>query len=452
MAGLLDIDEEEINTPEFTAIFSGNRLVNGINPLATVYSGHQFGQYVPQLGDGRALMLGEVDGKDGDIWDIQLKGSGLTPFSRMGDGRAVLRSTIREYLCSEAMASLAIPTTRALCITGSNDEVYREEIETAAVLTRLSPSYVRFGHFEFFFYRQQYHDLKTLADHVIDQFYPTCRGAENHYLDLLQQVIDRTASLIAQWQLVGFTHGVMNTDNMSILGLSIDYGPYGFLDTFTSGFVCNHTDHQGRYAYDQQPRVGLFNLSCLAQAMLPLIDEVDGEAAAELAKDKLSEYNSLYTRYYEQGMRKKLGFKHSREEDRELFTMLFSAMEGQVDFTNFFRGLCAFDESDENYFLTDMFSERIKFEQWACNYSRRLRLESSDKIVRRADMRLANPKYILRNYLVHSAIARAVEKDYSEIDNLLSLLSLPFAEQPEMASYAQDPPDWAKTLELSCSS
>lgn len=452
MAELLGIDQKEINTPKFTEIFTGNRLVNGSDPIAMIYSGHQFGQYVPQLGDGRALMLGEIEGKDGNIWEIQLKGAGLTPFSRMGDGRAVLRSTIREYLCSEAMANLGIPTTRALCITGSNDEVYREKIESAAVLTRVAPSHVRFGNFEIFFYLQQYDDLKILADYVIEQFYPDSREAENPYLDLLQQVIDCTARLIAQWQLVGFTHGVMNSDNMSILGLSFDYGPYGFLDTYESAFVCNHSDHQGRYAYDQQPRMGLFNLSCLAQAMLPLIDDADGDAAAEKAKDKLSQYQTLYEQYYEDGMRKKLGLRESRNEDRELFNALFLTMEGQVDFTNFFRALCGFDEAGENQFIRDTFMERIRFDQWTHNYSQRLKSESSQKRDRQAAMRLVNPKYVLRNYMLQTAIVKAENKDYSEVDNLLRLLTRPFDEQSEMGSYAQDPPDWAKTLELSCSS
>jgi hypothetical protein len=244
----------------------------------------------------------------------------------------------------------------------------------------------------------------------------------------------------------------MNSDNMSILGLSFDYGPYGFLDTYTSSFVCNHSDHHGRYAYDQQPRIGLFNLSCLAQAMLPLIDDADGDAAAEKAKHKLSEYQTLYEQYYEDGMRKKLGLRKARKEDRELFTALFLTMEGQVDFTNFFRALCAFDESGENKFLRDTFIERIRFDQWAHNYSQRLKSESCDKIDRQANMRLANPKYVLRNYMVQTAIVKAENKDYSEIDNLFKLLTDPFDEQPEMESYAQDPPDWAKTLELSCSS
>ena len=452
VAELLDIEEDKLKTTEFIEIFSGNRLINGSDPIAMIYSGHQFGQYVPQLGDGRALMLGEIDGKDGNTWEIQLKGAGLTPFSRMGDGRAVLRSTIREYLCSEAMAGLGVPTTRALCITASKDEVYREKIESAAVLTRVATSHVRFGNFEVFYYRQQYDDLKVLADYVIEQFYPESLEAQHPYLDLLEQVIDRTARLIAQWQLVGFTHGVMNSDNMSILGLSIDYGPYGFLDTYTSGFVCNHTDHQGRYAYDQQPRVGLFNLSCLAQAMLPLIDDKDGEAAAEKAKDKLAGYQTLYNQYYENGMRKKLGLQEARKEDEKLISELFNSMEGQVDFTNFFRALCGFDETGENIFLRDTFIERIRFDQWADNYSQRLKSESCDRRERQAAMQLINPKYVLRNYLVQTSIVKAENGDYSEVDNLLKLLTRPFDEQLEMESYAQDPPDWANTLELSCSS
>ena len=244
----------------------------------------------------------------------------------------------------------------------------------------------------------------------------------------------------------------MNSDNMSILGLSFDYGPYGFLDTYTSGFVCNHSDHQGRYAFDQQPRIGLFNLSCLAQAMLPLIDDEDGEAAAQKAKEKLSEYQPLYSQYYELGMRKKLGLREDREGDRELSTTLFNTMEGQVDFTNFFRGLCAFDETGENHFLRDCFGETIRFDQWVEDYSARLKLESCDRMDRQARMRLANPKYILRNYMVQTAIVKAENKDYSEVDNLLRLLTAPFDEQPEMEPYAQEPPDWAKTLELSCSS
>jgi uncharacterized protein YdiU (UPF0061 family) len=452
IAELLDIGPGYINSSEFTGIFSGNQLVNGSDPIAMIYSGHQFGQYVPQLGDGRALMLGEIEGKDGNTWEVQLKGAGLTPFSRMGDGRAVMRSTIREFLCSEAMAGLGVPTTRALCITASEDEVYREKIESAAVLTRVAPSHVRFGNFELFFYRQQYEELRILADFIIEHFYPDSREAENPYLDLLEQVIVRTARLIAQWQLVGFTHGVMNSDNMSILGLTMDYGPYGFLDTFTSAFVCNHTDQQGRYAYDQQPMTGLFNLSCLAQALLPLIDESNGDAAAEEAKQKLAEYQNLYTRYFDEGMRKKLGLIEIREDDNSLFTALFKTMEGQVDFTRFFRALCDFDESVEDHPSRDLFTMRIQFDQWASLYKQRLQVENSDKYRRQANMKLANPKYILRNYMAQIAISKAENKDFSEVDSLLKLLTNPFDEQPDMESYAEEPPDWARTLDLSCSS
>ena len=449
---MLDIDPEQIAKGAYTDIFTGNQLVNGCNPIAMIYAGHQFGQYVPQLGDGRAVMLGDIKGKDGDTWELQLKGSGLTPFSRMGDGRAVMRSTIREFLCSEAMAGLGIPTTRALSITASQDPVYRETTEPAAVLTRASPSHVRFGSFELFFYRQQYAELKILADYVIDHYYPESREAENPYLDLLEQVVRRTAQLIAQWQLVGFTHGVMNSDNMSILGLTIDYGPFGFLDSYQSAFVCNHTDQQGRYAYDQQPRVGLFNLSCLAQALLPVIDENDGDGAAEQAKQKLVEYQGLYTQYYEAGMRGKLGLVETGENDSELFEALFKAMEGQVDFTIFFRALCDFDESTEDYLLRDSFIHRIQFDQWADSYSQRLRAEGQDRATRQVAMRSVNPKYILRNYLAQTAISKAEDGDSSEVDQLYQLLTKPFDEQPEREDYAQEPPDWAKTLDLSCSS
>lgn len=452
MAELLDIDPDYMHSEEMIQTLSGNRLVRGVEPVATIYSGHQFGQYVSQLGDGRALTYGEVLGRDGQAWELQLKGAGLTPFSRMGDGRAVLRSTIREYLCSEAMAGLGIPTTRALCITGSDDEVYRETIETAAVLTRVSPSHLRFGNFEIFFYRQQFTELKALGDFVLEHFYPASREAANPYLDLLQQVIDRTAYVIAQWQLVGFTHGVMNSDNMSILGLTIDYGPFGFLDTYTNDFVCNHTDQQGRYAYDQQPRVGLFNLSCLAQALLPLINDQDGNVAAEQAKAALETYQATYTRYYEAGMRDKLGLRDSRDDDSALFSGLFDAMQGQVDFTRFFRALGEFDEHGTQSPLRDQFVERPRFDNWAQSYSERLRAESSDQAKRRAAMCATNPKYILRNYQLHEAIVQAQGKDYSEIENLLRLVSTPYEEHPELDDYAQEPPDWAKTIELSCSS
>ena len=250
-----------------------------MDPLASVYSGHQFGVWAGQLGDGRALWLGEVDTAAGPL-EIQLKGAGLTPYSRMGDGRAVLRSSIREFLCSEAMHALGMPTTRALCVTGSALPVRREEIETAAVLTRVAPSFIRFGHFEHFASQERDAELRRLADFVIEHHYPACREAANPYAALLAAVAARTATLMAQWQAVGFCHGVMNTDNMSILGLTIDYGPFGFLDAFDPGHICNHSDHEGRYAWARQPNVALWNLHALAQALLPLIGDTDAALAA----------------------------------------------------------------------------------------------------------------------------------------------------------------------------
>jgi uncharacterized protein YdiU (UPF0061 family) len=385
-------------------------------------------------------------------WEIQLKGSGLTPFSRMGDGRAVLRSTIREYLCSEAIAALGIPTTRALCITGSKDEVYRERVETAAVLTRVAPSHLRFGNFEVFFYRQQYAQLKTLADFIIEHFYPACLAAENPYLELLRQVIERTAKLVAQWQLVGFTHGVLNSDNMSVLGLTIDYGPFGFLDTYQSAFVCNHSDEQGRYAYDQQPRIGLFNLSCLAQAMLPLIDDSNGERAAEQAKQLLAEYQPAYEAHFYQGMTAKLGLQAPREGDEELISTLFTLMEKSVDFTIFFRCLSEIDEIADGKELRDLFIDREGFARWYQSYRVRLDPDAVPAESRRRQMLSTNPKYILRNYLAQQAIERAEAGDFGEVETLHNLLQRPFDEQPELTDYAAEPPDWARHLDLSCSS
>jgi uncharacterized protein YdiU (UPF0061 family) len=452
VAELLDIDPALFQNQQLIDLLSGSAVAPGSNPLAMIYAGHQFGHFVPQLGDGRALMIGEITDSSGADWEIQLKGSGLTPFSRMGDGRAVLRSTIREYLCSEAIAALGIPTTRALCITGSKDEVYRERPETAAVLTRVAPSHLRFGNFEVFFYRQQYAQLKILADFIIDQFYPACRAAENPYVELLRQVIERTAKLVAQWQLVGFTHGVLNSDNMSMLGLTIDYGPYGFLDTYQSAFVCNHSDEQGRYAYDQQPRIGLFNLSCLAQAMLPLIDDSNGELAAEQAKQLLADYQPAYLAFYYQGMAAKLGLQAYRQGDEELFLALFALMEKSVDFTIFFRRLSEIDIADDGKELRDLFIDRAGFTDWYQRYRTRLDADGSPAESRRRQMLAVNPKYILRNYLAQQAIERAQEGDFGEVETLQALLQKPFDEQPGLADYAAEPPDWARHLDLSCSS
>lgn len=453
VADLLDIDPLLFQDQQLVNLLSGGESSADSDPIAMLYAGHQFGHFVPQLGDGRALMIGEIADTGGSNWEIQLKGSGLTPFSRMGDGRAVLRSTIREYLCSEAIAALGIPTTRALCITGSNDAVYRERPETAAVLTRLAPSHLRFGNFEVFFYRQQYAELKILADFIIEHFYPDCSSAENPYAELLRQVIERTARLVAQWQLVGFTHGVLNSDNMSMLGLTIDYGPYGFLDTYQSAFVCNHSDELGRYAYDQQPRIGLFNLSCLAQAMLPLLDEDSGERAAEHAKQLLADYQPAYLAHYYRGMAAKLGLQSFREGDEVLISSLFELMEQAVDFTNFFRRLSHTDLTEDNDDpMRDMFIDREGFTAWQQDYLARLDSDKADQASRRRQMLAVNPRFVLRNYLAQQAIERAEKGDFSEVETLHDLLQHPFDEQPERAEYAAEPPDWARHIDLSCSS
>ncbi|HEY6093375.1 MAG TPA: YdiU family protein, partial [Gallionellaceae bacterium] len=276
-AALIDLADDQALRPDFAEYFIGNRLLPGSEPLSMLYAGHQFGHYVPQLGDGRAILLGEIRNAAGELWDVQLKGAGPTPYSRSGDGRAVLRSSIREYLCSEAMHGLGIPTTRALCIVGSDDEVYRERIETAAVVTRLAPSHVRFGSFEVFYYRQQVAQIEALADYVIARHFPHLTGVPGRFGRLLHEVMTRTARLMARWQAVGFMHGVMNTDNMSILGLTFDYGPFGFMEAYNPGHVCNHSDHGGRYAFDQQPQIGLWNLTALAQAMSPLVPLQEAE-------------------------------------------------------------------------------------------------------------------------------------------------------------------------------
>src|SRR5881296_724297 len=310
-AALLDLDPEEAKRPEFAGCFAGHYLPPGTEPLAMVYAGHQFGAYVSRLGDGRATLLGEVRNGRGEKWDLHLKGAGLTPFSRDDDGRAVLRSCIREYLCGEAMHGLGIPTTRALCVVGSEEEVLREQVETGATLLRLAPSHVRFGHFEFFYWRRQFDHLKTLADYVLAQHFPELMGRPDAYARFYHEAAVRTARLIAEWQAVGFAHGVMNSDNMSVLGMTLDYGPFGFLDDYNPGFICNHSDRGGRYAFHRQPDIGKWNLHALAQALLPLMSEDE-------AKQALTAYEPALVEHYRDLMRQKLGLLEWRPEDGDL--------------------------------------------------------------------------------------------------------------------------------------
>lgn len=446
-AQLLDLHPQPTLHSNLVAQLSGNLPLAGQDSLAALYAGHQFGVYVPQLGDGRALWLGEIQNNAGQHWEMQLKGSGPTPYSRNGDGRAVLRSSIREYLCSEAMHGLGIPTTRALSIIGSDEPVYRERAETAAVVTRLAPSFIRFGSFEVFYYRRQHAKIRSLADFVINHYYPECHEQTNPYAALLQEVVSRTARLIAQWQAVGFCHGVMNTDNMSILGLTIDYGPFGFLDAFDPAHICNHSDPAGRYAFDQQPQVGLWNLQCLAQALLPLMDQAS-------AINALNQYKDVFEDALEKGLRQKLGLQTTHPDDMDLVSQLFGLMaQDRVDYTLFFRRLCDFQPQQPNAALRDMFLQREAFDQWVQHYSLRLQQESTPDAQRSKQMRQCNPKYILRNHLAEIAIRQAEqERDFREIERLRQILSQPFSEQPEHEQYAGYPPEWATTLSVSCSS
>jgi len=451
-ANLIQLSIAEFGTDNFVQTFAGNRVPDGAQALSAVYSGHQFGVWAGQLGDGRAILLGEVPAPGTaapSIMELQLKGSGLTPYSRMGDGRAVLRSSIREFLCSEAMAALGIPTSRALCVVGSDVRIMRETPETSAIATRMAPTFVRFGSFEHWFYNDRKDELKGLADYVIGRFYPQLRDAANPYRELLSEVTRRTAHLIAQWQAVGFMHGVMNTDNMSILGITIDYGPFGFMEAFNARHICNHSDTQGRYSYQMQPRIGEWNCYALGQALLPLIGDVETTTGA------LAEFQPTFRQKFDELLHAKLGLRIMDADDDKLFDAMFTLMQNNhVDFTTFFRRLAdlqidapAMDEG-----LRDLFLDRPAFDAWAVQYRARLRQENSHDAERKQQMRAINPKYVLRNYLAQIAIEKAQNKDFSEIGKLLNVLERPFDEQPENESYAALPPDWASELEVSCSS
>jgi len=449
VAGLLGLDPAWFAGDEALSVLSGNQLLAGSEPYASVYSGHQFGVWAGQLGDGRAITLGE----SASGFELQLKGSGRTPYSRMGDGRAVLRSSIREFLCSEAMHALGIPTTRALCVTGSDAPIQRETVETAAVVARVAPSFIRFGHFEHFSAAGRIDELRALADHVIERHYPQCAQGErfngNAYAALLEAVSERTAALMAQWQAVGFCHGVMNTDNMSILGLTIDYGPFQFLDGFNPGHICNHSDTSGRYAYNQQPNVAYWNLFCLAQALLPLIGE------QELALAALASYKSVFPREFEQRMAAKLGLAQplslSREGDRALVdaTLQLLAAE-QTDWTIFWRRLSDHMAGASLDAVRDLFIDRAAFDAWQIQFAQRHQGEDRGAAAQR--MRAANPRFVLRNHLGQQAIEAAQQKDFAGVDTLLTLLQSPFDDHPGFDTYAGFPPAWASDIEISCSS
>ncbi|HTN33376.1 MAG TPA: YdiU family protein [Marinobacter sp.] len=432
---------------DWTQIGAGAELLEGMDPIAMKYTGHQFGIYNPELGDGRGLLLWETIGPDGNRWDWHLKGAGRTPYSRFGDGRAVLRSTIREYLCSEAMHGLGIPTTRALFMVSAKDPVRRESIETAATLMRVARSHIRFGHFEFAAHHQGPETVRQLLEHVITLHFP-------HLLDLpedqrntrwFEEVVTRTAHLIADWQTVGFCHGVMNSDNMSIIGDTLDYGPFAFMDDFDAGYICNHTDQEGRYAYNRQPQVGFTNCNYLANALLPIMSE-------DSIRDGMRGYETAYNGRFLNNMRRKLGLECEEDTDSKLIMDTFSVLQRhRVDYTLFFRALSNLHNHGQAP-IRDLFADRDAADTWLKHYQQRLQKETRTDSERERAMRGVNPKYILRNYLAQQVIQEAWSGDYQPMKALLNVLERPFDEQPEQEHYAALPPDWGKHLNISCSS
>ncbi|MFW7342771.1 YdiU family protein [Pollutimonas sp. H1-120] len=450
VARLLDLSPAALTQPEFLDVVAGNQPLPGGKTLAAVYSGHQFGVWAGQLGDGRAHLLGEVVSPSGH-WELQLKGSGRTPYSRMGDGRAVLRSSVREYLASEAMAGLGIPTTRALALVVSNDPVYRETVETAAIVTRVSPSFVRFGSFEH--WSSSPENLGALLNYVVDRHYPECRDAvdgapatqEQVVLRFVRAVTIRTARLLADWQTAGFCHGVMNTDNMSILGLTLDYGPYGFMDAFQVDHVCNHSDSQGRYAWNAQPSVANWNLYRLASALLGLGVE------AEALKEQLREFEPAFLQAYRANLCGKLGLLNWTDGDDDLLDDWWRLLHTQkADFTLSFRSLAQAPLDSTAFF--QRFHDRDQASAWLDRYLQRLAQDKRPDPERIEHMNRSNPLYVLRNHLAEGAIRAAAQGDTSQIDILLKLLRDPYTEQAGYESYAAVPPEWAGRLEVSCSS
>ncbi|WP_428312495.1 protein adenylyltransferase SelO [Hydrocarboniphaga sp.] len=439
--------------PALLAALAGNRKVEHGAYIATVYAGHQFGSYVPQLGDGRAIMIGQVRDARGELRELQLKGAGPTPYSRFADGRAVLRSSIREYLCGEAMHALGIPTTRSLSLVAASDPVRRETLEHAAIICRVAPSHMRFGHFEYFYLMQRHEMLRPLADLVIADHFPQLAGFDNRYAAWLTEVVERTARTIAQWQAVGFCHGVMNTDNMSVLGLTLDYGPYGFLDAFDAHHICNHTDEDGRYAYDQQPMIGHWNCSRLLQATLPLLHD-DPDQAVEIANGILNRFPAAYTTRMMELWRDKFGFASMQEKDRDLINRFLNLLDrGKNDFTRSFRALGDVRiDSGTTPLLRDLITDREGFDAWLAEYRARLQFDGENEDARRARMHAVNPKYVLRNHLLQTAIEKAEAGDASEVARLFALIQKPFEEQPENEAYAAEPPPEARHISVSCSS
>ena len=438
----LGLETERLKSVEGVEVLAGNRIPEGAEPLAMAYAGFQFGSWVPQLGDGRAILLGELVDRDGARRDVQLKGAGPTPFSRGGDGRAGLGPVLREYIVSEAMAALRIPTTRSLAAVITGDQIMRDGPLPGAVLTRVARSHIRVGTFQFFAGRGDEDAVQLLTDYVIARHYPEAAGADSPVLALLSGVIERQAELIAHWQLVGFIHGVMNTDNMSIAGETIDYGPCAFMDSYHPDTVYSSIDHRGRYAYGNQPSIAQWNLAGLANAVLPLI-AADETEAVRLGTEVIQTFPDRFEHFYRAGLRRKIGLTGAREGDVELARDLLTRMaENGADFTLTFRRLSevADQNSQEDSLVRDLFEDPAAFDQWAVRWRRRLANEASGPAERREDMRLVNPAFIPRNHRVEEVIKAAVEEQNLEpFELLIHVLASPYDDQASHEQYAAPP-------------
>jgi uncharacterized protein YdiU (UPF0061 family) len=448
----LGLDPDRLESPEGAEILAGKRVPDGADPIAMAYAGHQFGHFVPQLGDGRAILLGEVIDADGIRRDIQLKGSGPTPFSRRGDGRAALGPVLREYIVSEAMAVLGIPTTRSLAAVMTGESVLRETPLPGAVLTRVASSHIRVGTFQYFAARGDTDGVRRLADHVIARHYPQLANADRPYHGLLAAVIARQAELVARWLLVGFIHGVMNTDNTSISGETIDYGPCAFMDHYDPAMVFSSIDEQGRYAYANQPRIALWNLTRLAECLLPLLSEAQDKAIEE-AQTALGDFIETFDTAYQAGLRSKLGLFTARDEDRALAQGLLDAMaNNQADFTLTFRRLsdAALDPVGDGA-VRQLFADPAAYDEWAMRWRQRTSEETQQPSARQAAMRTVNPAFIPRNHRVEAVIDAAVNRDdFAPFEELLAVLAKPYEDQPAFAAYAEPPEPHQRVLQTFC--
>ena len=451
LAAELALDPDWLSSPQAVQMLAGNQVAPGSEPLAQAYSGHQFGHFAGTLGDGRAVLLGEVVDRAGRRRDIQLKGSGPTPFSRRGDGRAALGPVLREYVVGEAMAALGIPTTRALAAVTTGETVARETMLPGAVLTRVASSHVRVGTFQYFAAASDDEGVRLLADYVIARHYPDAASAERPYRALLDAVIAAQADLVARWLLIGFIHGVMNTDNASIAGETIDYGPCAFMDAYDPGTVFSSIDHMGRYAYGNQPAIAHWNLARFAETILPLLDP-DGARAVADAQDALAAFGPRFESAYYEGLRCKLGLATAENGDVELAGDLLKTMSDQgVDFTLFFRRLGDVERPGGADPLRELFVDSSPLDSWIDRWRMRLSKENVDPATRSAAMHAVNPAFIPRNHRVAAVIDAAVERgDYAPFEELLTILSKPFEDQPAFARYADPPQPHERVLATFC--